>query len=101
MSLVNDNITECSTIAFLMEAGSSKIHVAWNIVAWLNSQRGKNVLCTASLMSRNYIFKAKQFTNGLFQVIEVAGSAVSFVTYIRQPTDDHSLHWFRNQLKGR
>ena len=39
-------------------------------------QRGKNVLCTASLMSRNYIFKAKQFTNSFFQVIEVAGSTV-------------------------
>ena len=79
MSFVDDNITESSTIALLMETGGSKVHVAWNIIAWLDGQRGENVLCATSLMSRNYIFKAKQFTNSFFQVIEVAGSTVSFV----------------------
>ncbi len=79
MGLVNDHIYEYAASHLLVQAGRGEVHVARDILPWLDRGLAQQMLRAASLVGWHDVAIAIVGLNGIFQVVEIAAAGIGFV----------------------
>ncbi len=81
MRLIDNNIFKFSARHFLVQPGSSEVHVPGNNVSFFDQYFRKNIFSSPALVSRQKMFIAISFLHYLFQVIKITAACIGFITH--------------------
>ena len=80
MGFVDDHIDKSAASQLLVKAGGGEVHVAGDVVAFIDHGLADEVLCAAALVGRDDIFVPIIFLDSFLEVIEIDAAGVSLVT---------------------